>query len=231
MEKIAVIGAGKMGGFIARQLPAAQIIIIDRDLRAAESLASALGAQAGSDPVAIKGTEAAVIAVPGPAVDRAAAGAAPHLPAEAIVVNVATGKSVSGEIKAAFPALRFVEAKIIGNALFMEMGGGSLVVVDTPDPAVEEKLRWIFPKFGAVTAGDVDMAASVNELATAEALRAGVRLRGQLKRLGAPEDWQNAAIESVCAGTLTAYARRELGPFAMAMAEAIAGEESSGKEG
>ena len=231
MDGIAVIGAGKMGGFIARQLPPAEVVIIDRDPRAADRLASALGFKGGDELAAAGSAGLIVIAVPGPAVDRVAAELAPHAAAGAVIVNVATNQTVAPAIKAAFPQLRFVEAKIIGNAVFMEMGGRSIMVVDAQDQATLDKLRPIFPGFGEVVFGEVDMVPAVNELATAEALRTGVRLRRRLERLGAPEAWRDTVIESVCAGTLAAYARRELGPFALALVEAITTEESSEKEG
>lgn len=225
MKKIAVIGAGKMGGFIARQLPPSEVIIIDRDWLKAGQLASSLGTKAASNMAEAGTADLVIMAVPGPAVGRVAAELAPQLAAGAIIINVATGETVGQEIKAAFPALCFIEAKIIGNAVFMEMGGRSIMVIDSTDPARLEQLRLVFPGFTEVMAGDVDMVPAINELATAEALKMGVNLCRRLERMGAPEPWRDIIIESVCAGTLAAYARRELGPFALAMAEALASEE------
>lgn len=226
MKKIALIGAGKMGGFIARQLPPSELIIIDQDWRKAGQLASSLGAKAASSMAEAGPADLVVMALPGPAVDRVAAELAPLLSAGALIINVATGETVGQGIKAAFPALCFIEAKIIGNAFFMEMGGRSIMVVDSPGQARLKQLRLIFPGFTEVMAGDVDMVPAVNELATGEAVKIGVKLCRRLESMGAPESWRDIIIESVCAGTLAAYARRELGPFALAMAEkALAGED------
>lgn len=227
MEKIVVVGAGKMGGFIAKQLPPAEITIIDHDHRLAGQLASSLGAKAGDSMGEIGTAGLIIIAVPGPAVDQAASEIAQRTVAGTIIINVATNKAVGREIKTAFPGLRFVEAKIIGNAVFMEMGARSIMVVDSTDPATLDQLRRFFLGFTSVVSGDVDMVPAINELAAAEALKTGVNLRRRLEKMGTPEGWRDIVIESVCAGTLAAYARQELGPFALAMIEALTLEEPS----
>lgn len=100
MKKIAVIGAGKMGGFIARQLPPSEVIIIDRDWLKAGQLASSLGTKAASNMAEAGTADLVIMAVPGPAVGRVAAELAPQLAAGAIIINVATGETVGQEIKA-----------------------------------------------------------------------------------------------------------------------------------
>ena len=220
MKKTAVIGAGKMGGFMARQLPPPlEILIIDPDRQAAENLAASLGRASAATSAA--GAEAVILAVPAGALLQAARETVGVAAPGALIINVATSQTLPPDLRDKRPDLTFVEIKIIGNARAMDQGAGSLMVADTHDKNLLARLAAIFPGFGGLVGGDPNLAAAVNEVCTNEAIRTGVKLRRKLAAMNVPAEWMEAALESVAAGTLAAFAKNELGPFARALAERL----------
>jgi 8-hydroxy-5-deazaflavin:NADPH oxidoreductase len=98
MTKIGVIGAGRIGGGIARQLSAAghEVLVAGREPERLAPLASELGGRAGTPAEAVAFADVVVFAVPSGALDDALAAAGPLDGKIAIDTTNAFGGEVEG---------------------------------------------------------------------------------------------------------------------------------------
>jgi hypothetical protein len=227
---VAVIGAGRMGTFVGRQLPPeVKKIFIDSDEGKARQLAANAGGAYGLT-VAVAG-EADIIALvlPAPAIDGAARELAASAKDGAVIINMATSGRVAEEVKGLNPSLSFVDAKIIGNAKAMALGFPSCVVVDTSNQKIYEKIKSILPGYTKVVMGDSQLVPQINTIGSAEGIRAAVNIRQQLKGQGIPRDWEDIVIYTVCAGTMMAYVEDDLGEFGRRLAKELETEGEKAK--
>ena len=212
---VAVVGAGRMGSFLGKQLPKeARKIFIDIDETKARDLAHTLGGEFAFSAEGAKEADVIAIVLPAGVVNSTVKEIARVAKEGAVILNMATTGTVEDEVKKAYPSLRFVDAKIIGNAKVMAMGFPSCVVINTKDPDIFEKARYLLPGFTKVAMGDAGLVPQINTIGTIEAIRTALELRRQLKELNIPKDWEDAAICTVCAGTMMAYVEDDLGEFA-----------------
>jgi len=211
----AVIGAGRMGSVIARQLPpSTKKIIIDTDLEKACGLADAVDG-IGSDSLK-RAVEADLIAVvlPAPAVNETVIQLIGQAKPGTIILNMATAAVTDPTLQHKRPDISLIDAKIIGHAQSISGGEPGIVVVNTRDEATLNTIRSRLPEFYAVVSGDPDVVAHINRIASTEGIRAAVRVRHQLAEYNIPNEWIDVAIRTVCAGTLKAFVEDDLGDFA-----------------
>ena len=222
---VAVIGSGRMGTFLGKQLPnSIKKIMIDNDESKAKELASKTGGLWAVSAEGAKDADLIAIVLPAGVVNDAARELAAIAKDGAVIFNMATSGLVDDEIKKANPALHFVEAKIIGNAKVMEMGFPSCVLVGTDDEELYKKVSFVLPGFTKVLMGDTTLVPKINTIGSTEGIRAALAVRNQLKELNLSKDLEDAAIQTVCAGTMIAYVQNDLGHFGLELVEKISRE-------
>lgn len=216
----AIVGAGRMGSFVAAQLPGdVKKLVIDTDLAKAESVAAGIGAAAASGMQAAREADVIVLVLPAPATADAAKAAAKAAKSGALVLNMATNGTVPADVKALRPDVSFVDAKIIGHAISMKQGAPCIVVAGTKDEREFETIRHILPGYTKVVMGDSDLVPLINTIGSTEGIRAAVQCRKLLKQYSVPKEWENVVIYTVCAGTMRAYVDDDLGEFARSLAD------------
>lgn len=224
--KVAVVGAGRMGSIVAGQLPDdVEKLVIDTDLAKAQDVAKTCGASAYADLSAASDADIIALVLPTPAVPPVARNAAKVAKAGAIILNMATKGTVEQETKDANPALRFIDAKIIGHANSMKLGAPCYVVVNTDQEDEFEKIAHILPGYKKVVMGDSDVVPLINTVGSTEGIRAAVQCRKLLKQFNVPKEWEDIVIYTVCAGTMRSYVEGDLGEFARALADRLEKED------
>lgn len=222
VQTFALIGAGRMGGFLARQLPPQlDTIVIDTDAEKAAALAAEIGARHSASIADAASADVAALVLPAPAIPAAAAAIAPLMAPGAVLLNMATEGVVENALRQAHPALHIVDAKIIGHAKSMAAGADSVVVAGTEDEDVLARIAYCLPGYSKVVMGDASIVPVINRLGSAEGIRAAVSLRKQVQPYGLPQDWVDTLINTVCAGTMRAYVDGDLGEFARKLAEKL----------
>ncbi len=226
MDKAAIIGAGRMGSIVARQLPDdVEKMIIDTEETKAKALADSVGAQYALTLDAAKDADIVAIVLPTPAVPPVAAALADVVKDGAIILNMATNGEVPASTIAARPTAHFVDAKIIGHAMSIDEGAPAYVIVNTDQAAILEKVRHILPGYTKVMSGDSSLVPKINTIGSSEGIRAAVNVRRLVKQYDIPRDWEDILIYTVCAGTMRAYVKGDLGEFAHDLAKRLEAED------
>lgn len=212
--KIGIIGAGRMGKILAQRLSTAhQVVLFDSQEAALHDAMRALEVESVS---AIENLDVAccILAVPDTAVEGCMHELA-QSSKQMMVFCIATNSSRERIETCSTETLRGLNVKIIGHAGEMGRGATPVVVVDNGAPDIVDIAVALFKEIGTVIVGDADKVASINTIATEEALKAAVALENALCEIGVDDDEIiRCAIAHVAPGVMRAYAEDDLGPFA-----------------
>jgi len=196
--KIAIVGAGRMGGFLSSQLPAGtDSVIIDVHEHKAKAMAEKFGFSYSASAKAASDADIVATALPAPNVADAFSELAANVKLGAIVLNMSTEAVVSEDFKKANPGATFVNAKIVGHANSMINGLPGYLIVDVDDAAVVEKIRIVMPGFAAVMPGDTSLVPIANKIGSGEGIATAVTVRKKLRESGVPEQWADIVISTV----------------------------------
>jgi len=213
METIAIIGTGRMGSFVARKIHSQyNIILIDKDLRKCGTLAQEISALATDDYSFISSSDYIIVALPAEAIPHAVPELEPHLQQQ-VLINISTDTE-----KSAFEPLKdlckIASAKVIGHAVHMAATGElPLVVIDSEDISVRNRVAKIFSHIGAVCFGDEKIVKNINNIASEEGIKAALSIKKRLEEIDVPSEYVSFAIRNVACGTMNAFAIGEAGPF------------------
>lgn len=216
----AVIGAGRMGSVVAKQLPESTAkIVINRSLERAQALAAQVQGQGSSSLEAVREADLIAVVLPAPEVNKTVEQLAPLAKPGAVIINMATTGTVEESVRAKNSHVWIIDAKIIGHAKSMEKGEPGLVVVKTDDAATFARIKSQLPGFLDVVQGDADLVPKINTIGSGEGIKAAVAARKQMQALSIPEEWINVCIRTACAGTMKSYTENDLGHFARELAD------------
>ena len=220
--KVAVLGAGRVGEFLAWQFPAGiERVIIDPNAKKAQALAEKFGGSHASGSEAASQADVVAAALPAADVPAAFEELAKIVKPGAIVLNMSTEAVIGEDFKKTNPNARFINAKIVGHARSMQLGMPGYLITDTDDAAILEKIAVALPGFAKVMPGDTSMVAVANKIGAGEGIAAAFAVRKKLRESGVPEQWTDVVISTVCAGTIRAYVEGDLGEFARKIAEKL----------
>lgn len=219
---VAVIGAGRMGSIVGKQLPNMfNKIVIDHNRKKAQSLGDDISGIYSEDLKAAHKADVIAVVLPTSAVASTMAKLAEIAKDDAIILNMATSAIVDPAIVSKTPHLNFVEAKIIGHAASMEQGSPCYVILNTPDEAILATVQQVLPGYEKVIQGDVELVPLINSIGSKEGIRAAIEVRKQLRQYHIPKEWEDIVIYTVCAGTMRSYVKNDLGHFARKLADEL----------
>ena len=225
--KVAIIGAGRMGSIVGKQLPAeVEKLIIDTDEVKAKALAEAIGGSYALELSAAADADVIDVVLPTPAVNPVMDQLADIAKDGAILMNMATSAYVDEDIRKKNPKIEIVDTKIIGHAMSMSQGAPCYVVVKTDHQETFDTIQKILPGYKKVVQGDADVVSTINSIGSGEGIRAAVKVRKLLKPYNIPKEWEDIVIYTVCAGTMRSYVENDLGHFARELADKLEAEES-----
>lgn len=220
--KVAVVGAGRMGSFVAGQLPNdVEKIIIDTNEATAKAVADACGGVCFTQMSGAKEADVIAIVLPAGVIPKIIDELASSAKEGAVIMNMATSGNIEDEIKAKYTHVTFVDSKIIGHADSMKEGAPCMVVVGTEDEAVYQKVAHILPGYTKVVMGDSNLVPQINTIGSTVGIRAAIEMRKELQPFNIPRDWEDVLIYTVCAGTMRAYVDNNLGHFGASLAEKL----------
>lgn len=223
--KVTILGAGRMGSFIAKRIPEGiEILIVDTNENVARALAKGLAARWSTRMDAVEGSRFVFVLLPAQVVREAVQEMLPYLDGGSVIVNMAT--TVSKEdlglgwrnpnIPENSNLPKMVSVKIIGHYREMELGERATIVIEqSADEQAKQQLCQLLSEAGDIVSGPTDLVAVINTIASEEGIRAAVAIDRKLREQGVPEEWIQAAIRLPAAGTMKAYALNDLGPFAL----------------
>lgn len=216
---VAVIGAGRMGSVVSRQLPlTTRKIIIDLDAQKAQELASAVNGKAATSLEAAQDADLIAVVLPTPAMNKVVDQLSSIVKEGAVIINMATSAIIDEHILSKNPRIHIVDTKIIGHAMSISKGEPGIVVVKTEQAEVFKLIKSQLPGFADVQQGDADLVPKINTIGSTEGIRTAVMIRKELEKMNIPEDWINVVIRTVCAGTMKSYTENDLGHFAKELA-------------
>lgn len=225
MVQVAVVGAGRMGSVVGRQLPDdVRKLIIDTDEAKAKALAEEISGTYALALDAAKDADLIPVVLPTPAVNPVMEQLVGIAKNGAILMNMATNGTVAPEIIEKNSKIHIVDTKIIGHAMSMNQGSPAYVVVNTEDERVLEKIQYILPGYKKVVMGNTDIVPEIAKIGSAEGIRAAITVRKLLKQYKIPKDWEDIVIYTICAGTMRSYVENDLGHFAKQLAEKLEAE-------
>lgn len=223
--KVAIIGAGRMGSIVGKQLPEdVEKIIIDTDEAKAKALAEAIDGTYATSLTAAKDADVIDVVLPTPAVNPVMDELSGIAKDGAILMNMATSAFVDEAIRAKNPNIHIIDTKIIGHAMSMSQGSPCYVVVKTDNEEIYKVIASILPGYKKVVMGDADVVGKINSIGSGEGIRAAVTVRKLLKKYNIPRDWEDIVIYTVCAGTMRSYVENDLGHFARELADKLEAE-------
>lgn len=224
-SKVAIVGAGQLGGLLATRIPGGyRKVIISRRKAHAVSLADEVGGIASDQLSAVRGCHMVFLTVPGSAVPGLIAELTPHLEAGALLVNMATD-IMTDELAATYPRLRFAAAKLLGHAQEIALGSPGVVVLDHVTGDDAERLRHALAGLGEVLHDQESKVLHAYAIVVDILTGAEGELRTRLGELGLDQGLVKAAITTTGPGVLRSLANGSAGPFASTVVERLrAGE-------
>jgi hypothetical protein len=225
---VAVVGAGRMGSVVAKQLPeSTKKIIIDIDFIKAGQLA---GTVAGTPSDSLENASSAdlvAVVLPTPVVNETVGRLLCIVKEGAIILNMATTARIDAEVTKKNPTVSVIDAKIIGHAMSISRGEPGIVVVDCNDRGLFDFIKGQLPGFHKVVQGESSRVAEINKIGSTEGIKAAVMVRKQLATLDVPDEWIDVAIRTVCAGTMKSYTENDLGHFAIELVKKLESEDAA----
>jgi 3-hydroxyisobutyrate dehydrogenase-like beta-hydroxyacid dehydrogenase len=223
---VAVIGAGKMGSIVAKHLPKeSRKLVINRTLEKAQALASQINGEAGAELTAAKEADLVAILLPPAAVNETVEQLLDIVKPGAVILNMSTAAFIEPQIQAKAKEAWVVDAKIIGQSYTMEREEPAMIVVDPCPEAVFALAQSQLQGLGKVVKGEASQVTKLNTMAGMESLKFAVAFRKEMKKQGFADDWISTAIASICAGTLPAYTKNELGHFGRDLVKKLEAEQ------
>ena len=223
---VAVIGAGRMGSVVSRQLPPdTKKIIIDTDPAKASELARAVGGSSAGALEYAKDADLIALVLPSPAVNGTVEKLQALVKKGAVIINMATTAKIDPVIIAKNPDIFIVDAKIIGHAQSISKGEPGIIVAKTENAEVFALIKSQLIGFTDVVKGDADLVPILNTIGSTEGIKAAVAIRKQLRAMDIPDEWINVAIRTVCAGTMKSFTENDLGHFALDLSNKLESED------
>jgi len=219
-----LVGVGRMGRLVANSLASrVDLVLVGRDPARMQALARDCGARTAPLTTDFAGAEAVVLALPGEVTVEVLASIAPRIPADAVVINVATSvlrKHLGGLV----PDEQLAAAKFVGHYYDMEAGGQALIVVEAGSQRAEQYARQLMSHCGPVVAGQEAWVLAANKIAAEEGVRAAIRIQQRLEEAGVPESVISPAVTGVSCGCIRAFRDGKLGPFGQVIADRVRAE-------
>lgn len=223
---VAVIGAGRMGSVVSRQLPPdTKKIIIDSDLAKASELAKSIGGSSSSALEYARDADLIALVLPTPAVNETVEKLQVLVKKGAVIMNMATTAKIDPVVLAKTPDVFIVDAKIIGHAQSISHGEPGIIVVKTENPEVLALIKSQLKGFTDVVRGDADLVSVINTIGSAEGIKTAVAIRKQLRAMDIPDEWIHVVIRTVCAGTIKSFTENDLGHFARELLRTLESED------
>lgn len=223
INKVAIVGAGKMGMVVATQLPETiSKLIVDLNEESARKCADKICGTYSSDINSIQDCDIVALVVPPAAVEALLPKIINVAKKGAIVMNMATMAEIDDKIKEENPEIEIIDCKIIGNAFAISRDKApSCVIVETENKETFEKIRSILPGYTLVEQGNAKMVNQINGIGTKEALRCGLIIKEQLKKMNLSEEIIRIVLYTVAAGTIRAMVSDNLGGNSIRLMEEI----------
>lgn len=216
MKKIAIVGCGRMGSFLAGKLaPKYELYVYDQVVENALQLAESCGAKAVVEKEDLKEAQVIILALATEVVPKAVQELASNFGENAVIVNIATTLPHSQLVT----KLKKVSAKIIGHAKEMAVGERPVIIVEGDDPASEKLVMEIFSHVGPVEKGNSHLVMAINTLASKQGIITALNIQKELEKMDVSDQIIKAAIRNVAAGTMKAFALGDVGPFAQAIVD------------
>lgn len=223
---MAVVGAGRMGSVVARQIPeGTKKIIIDTDIDKAKQIAREVGGIPGDDLSAAGDADLIAVVLPAPAVEDTVTKLLGLVKKGAVILNMATAAQLPPEIHQINKDAYVVDAKVLGHAMSISKGEPGIIVVKCDDEALFTLIKSQLQGFHKVVMGDADLVPQINVIGSSEGIRTAVTVRKKLGKMNVPEEWISVAIRTVCAGTMKSYTENDLGHFALELAKKLEAED------
>jgi hypothetical protein len=223
---VAVIGAGRMGSVVTRQLPPdTKKIIIDTDLAKASELAKAVDGSSAGELEYAKDADLIAVVLPTPAVNETVGKLQALVKKGAVIINMATTAKIDPVILVKNPDIFIVDTKIIGHARSISKGEPGIVVVKTENDQVLAFIKSQLIGFTDVVRGDADLVPIINTIGSTEGIKTALAIRKQLRAMDIPDEWINVVIRTVCAGTMKSFTENDLGHFALELLKKLDSED------
>lgn len=210
--KVALIGPGQLGRVVFRAAAGERLVICEA-LSDAEAMKDQAELGLSTEMKAAGQCQVAAVTVPAPACPGVFDSLCPHMAPGSIVLNFATGWVIPEELRARYPQIFLLEAKVIGSAMGMAQGLKGMIVLGCDREDIVAQVREALPglKFQP---GDSQIAKFINTLGTKVALSAALELEEELQAKGIPEEMINTAVGGLMPGVLISYSKGTLGEFA-----------------
>lgn len=224
---VAVVGAGRMGSVVAKQLPQDTIkVIIDTYEDKATQLAKIVGGSPVFSLEGAKGADLVAVVLPTPAVNQTVDKLIDVVKEGAVIINMATTAFIDQAILAKNKKAYIVDTKIIGHAASIAKGEPGIIVVKTDKQEVFELIKSQLPGFDDVVLGNADLVSQINTIGSIEGIKTAVAIRKQLRKMNIPDEWTNVVIRTVCAGTMRSFTENDLGHFALELVKELESEDN-----
>ncbi|MEH0020197.1 MAG: NAD(P)-binding domain-containing protein [Desulfobacter sp.] len=205
MEKIGIIGAGRMGSYITRKIATHySVYVYDVVWEKASALSLTTGCNAVQQIDEITSCDCILLAV-GKKESLDYINQFLILNCPSFVVCLATEVIQEDLYPARRSGFPMFTVKIIGESDEMEKGGASYFIVNNLSDYDSGEIINLLSHCGTIIEGDDAPFESVNLVAAEEIMMAAGKITGRLKQMGIPARIIQTAIQSVSAGTLAQY--------------------------
>lgn len=220
--EVAVIGAGRMGSVVFKQLPPeTKKVIINKSLAKAKNLAEQVNGEAYDTLAGAKDADLIAVVLPPSAVNETINELLKIVKKGAVIINMATSAQIDPEIFNKNRGATIINAKIIGHARSIEIGEPAIIVLDTAENHIFTLIKSQLGVSFQVVQGDSNMVSLINTIGSTEGLKTAVAIRKQLRSMNIPDEWTSVVIRTVCAGTIRSFIDNDLGHFAMELVKKL----------
>lgn len=220
-KTVAIIGSGRMASVFAKQLPEeTEKIIINRNINSAQNLADKVNGTAYDSYEYIKDADIIALIIPASVVNDVLKEIVKYMKENSIVMNMATSAKIDSEIIS--QNKNIIDTKIIGHAKSMaDWGEPGLIVVDTDNVEIFNKIKSQLPGYRDVVMGESDLVEKINNIGLEEGIKAAIAVQTKLEKLSIPNEWIDTAIRTTTAGGIKSYLEDDLGHFGIKLVEKL----------
>ncbi|WP_227765266.1 pyrroline-5-carboxylate reductase family protein [Zhaonella formicivorans] len=223
---IGIMGAGRMGQALAVRLSGkAEILVNDVEQEKARELAKEVGGRA-AELEELSAARMVILALPTSIMAKATANLKAFIRPGTLLINIATSCPKEVIIDVLGTKEQVVSVKFVGHAKEILAGENPTIVIDAPNEALASEVAELFGSMGKVVFGSEEIVAKLNVLGATEGIRAALRIKNEMEKLGLPQELYPAAVRGVAAGTMKAYASGDMGPFVQELVKQISAEMS-----
>lgn len=218
---ILVYGAGRMGlALLNYFLKSEKVYLYNRDPVKGKKAAEERGVPFLPLPQVLKEVDVILLALPGEVVPQVIKEISSFINPNTVILDIATASKKEKVRPFLRDDISLVGVKFVSS--YHELASNPVIIMDADDEKGRKVATYLFSQLGQLMEGEGGLVETINSIASRRAIEACLTIKRDLEEGGINhEKIVKSALSSVAAGTIKAFANKELGTFGLRCLERL----------